>query len=155
MSEARLRGGPLHLSMKVYHATKNKKSYGAILKSGILLPGENVVTKETAVHLSLDPFSRGAYALDVIGEDTNTAWIFECEVPDDIKFENDPSMEGEIYKGRWVIHRGELPVKIITVRHISDVIEWEMTENPQEYEKIVFETKHQPPEGDMRRMNKH
>src|SRR3989344_2549756 len=81
--------------MKVYHFAKTEESYRSILREQKLRPGRNVADPRPLVHLSLDPFTPGNWALDAMGPDTNKAWIFELEIPDDTKIEKDIAEEGE------------------------------------------------------------
>lgn len=123
-----------------YHATKCKEYYEAILKTSILLPGKNVSTdKRDMTHISLNPFYPGSWALDVIGENTNEAWIFEIQIPDNTSLLPDPSGDGEHYNGGWMVHLGMLHVKVVSVTYISDVIEWESSKKrAPKYEQRVF-----------------
>ncbi len=112
--------------MRVYHATKTKSGLEGIIATCTLLPGWNITAlHERFVHLSLDPFYQGSYALDIIGEDTNEAWIVTLEIPEDTILLPDPSDEGQYYNGRWVVHEGPLAVQIIEVVHIPNVQRWE------------------------------
>lgn len=121
-----------------YHAAKTEEVYEAICRSRTLIPGVNVSTKEEWVHLSLTPFRGGGYALDVIGPDTNEAWVFELVIPDDTELLPDPSGDGEIYGGKWVVHRGDLKIKITSVLHITHVQKWEETGgNPRYMRKLL------------------
>ncbi|HYD93475.1 MAG TPA: hypothetical protein VEB18_03450 [Candidatus Paceibacterota bacterium] len=119
--------------MRVYHATKTECSLTNILEEKILLPGRNVVCEDTYVHLSLNPFHQGSYALDVIGEDTNRAWVIECEIPDDTPLAPDPADNaGAAYNGGWVIHGGPLSItEVISVLYIQNVQRWEMGDKKQ------------------------
>ncbi len=63
--------------------------------------------------------------LDIIGEDTNEAWIVTLEIPEGTILLPDPSDEGQYYNGRWVVHEGPLAVQIIEVVHIPNVQRWE------------------------------
>lgn len=112
--------------MILYHATKNRSSFEAICAAGELRPGRNVKTRTIlGVHLSRDPFCPGSYALDVIGADTNEAWVFEVEVPDDTPLSPDPSGEGSYYNGTWVVYQGNLAITIRRIVYIPDVRAWE------------------------------
>lgn len=113
--------------MILYHATKTKEAKHSIIKTNVLLPGRNVRTRQcTQVHLSKDQFIKGSYALDVIGADTNEAWVFTVEIPDNTPLLPDPSDEGRLYNGEWVVHEGPLPVTILAVEHIKNVRAYEM-----------------------------
>jgi hypothetical protein len=112
--------------MIVYHATKTKAAFKTIKATGVLLPGYNVTTGEQLVHLCRKPFVPGSWALDVIGADTNEAWVFTLEIPDDTPLREDPSKDGETYNGGWVVHEGELHTSILSVEHIKDVRRYEM-----------------------------
>ncbi len=107
--------------MILYHATKLRSSFKAIVATNTLLPGRNVSTDQEFVHLSHNPFAPGSYALDVIGADTNEAWVFTLEIPDDTPLSEDPSGEGSLYNGGWVVHDGPLAVTIISVEYIPNV----------------------------------
>jgi len=113
--------------MRVFHATKTLSALEAIKSEQKLKAGKNVADRTALlIHLSLDPFSRGSWALDVIGKDTNEAWIVELEIADDTPLEPDPSWDGEHYNGRWVVVRqNELPVHIVGIIHIPNVQKWE------------------------------
>jgi len=112
--------------MRIYHVTKQEESYRAILKSRTLLVGRNVSTSDQFVHVSLEPFEQGSYALDVIGADTNEAWIFECEIADNTALEEDPSGDGEHYNGGWKVCRNPIPItRIYSVTYIENVQRWE------------------------------
>ncbi len=123
----------------VYYAAKTKEQLEH-LRSGMKIElGRNVSSPELLAHVSMTPFKQGEFALDVIGKDTNEAWILELEIPDDIKFEDDPSGEGAIYGGDWKVSREPIRIlRIISETHIPNVREWEfsaMTE-PKEKEKL-------------------
>ncbi len=112
--------------MIVYHATKRQESLAMILATGVLLPGRNTGDKSAKyVHVSKTPFVQGGYALDVIGPDTNEAWILTCVIPDDTVLLPDPSGEGALYEGKWVVHKGPLRVQISRMQHIPNVRQWE------------------------------
>ncbi len=112
--------------MIVYHATKRQENLAMILATEQLLPGRNVGDGQTRyVHLSKTPFVAGSYALDVIGPDTNEAWIITCDIPDDTVLLPDPSGEGEVYDGEWVVHEGPLMVRVISLKHVPNVQQWE------------------------------
>lgn len=115
--------------MKIWHVTKTEEAMNTIRKSKLLLPGTNVSRKEsgdTFVHVNLVPFEPGQYALDVIGKDTNEAWILELTIPDNIALVPDPSGEGEWYGGRWMVAREPIPiVKILKITEILNVSVWE------------------------------
>lgn len=108
-----------------YHVTKTRGGLDAILASRTLHPGRNVTTKEMLVHLSLTRFRAGRYALDVIGADTNKAWIIEFQIPNDTVLEPDPSGDGKFYCGVWMVHQGVLAITIVSITHIPDVLAWE------------------------------
>jgi hypothetical protein len=112
--------------MIVYHATKQQSSLALILASGVLIPGRNVSNSAEYVHLSKTPFKQGSWALDVIGPDTNQAWILTCLVPDGIPLLPDPSGEGADYDGEWVVHTGVLAIEVIGLKHIPNVQAWEL-----------------------------
>lgn len=117
--------------MIVWHVTKTRKAKENILKEQTLRLGKNVTRKDRRfVHVSLDPFEPGSWALDVIGHnDTNRGWIFKLEVPDETIFENDPSGDGEHYNGRWVVSRKPvLIVKVISLVYIANIRRWESHE---------------------------
>ncbi len=115
--------------MIVYHVTKLRSSYEAIYASQLLLPGRNVTDKRTTyVHLSTVPFYPGSWALDVIGADTNEGWIFTVEISDDTILIPDPSDEGEIYNGPWVVSTEPIPIVIKSIHFIDDVQAWESGE---------------------------
>ncbi len=112
--------------MILYHATKHRSSFEAICATHKLRPGRNVTTRTIlGVHLSCDPFYPGSYALDVIGADTNEAWVFEIEIPDDTPLVPDPSGDGKYYNGDWVVHQGKLPITIRRIVYIPNVQAWE------------------------------
>jgi len=122
-----------------YHVTKTEAAFREILRTGVLLEGKNASTHEIeGVHISIDPFYPGSNALDVIGADTNRAWIFTFEVPEDTPLEPDPSGEGVFYNGTWMIHRGLLRVRIVSVLHISNVKYWEDGRNTALHEHKIF-----------------
>ncbi len=112
--------------MIVYHTTKTKASFRGIVDSNTLLPGWNVsALTDCYVHISLNPFHQGSWALDVIGDDTNEAWVFTLDIPDDTPLLPDPSDEGKYYNGDWVVHEGPLSVKVIDCVYIPNVQSWE------------------------------
>lgn len=112
--------------MIVYHVAKTEIGYTGIRDQQVILPGKNVHTGIAEfAHISLNEFSPGSWALDVIGADTNEAWIFTLDIPDDTELQPDPSGDGDYYNGGWVVHKGPLAVKIVHVEHIQDVCDWE------------------------------
>ncbi len=112
--------------MILYHATKEREAFESILQCKRLIPGRNVTTDTVVgVHLSRNPFYPGSWALDVIGADTNEAWVFEIEIPDDATLIPDPSGEGAFYNGEWVVHEGTLNITICSITYIADVPAWE------------------------------
>lgn len=112
--------------MILYHVTKSRNSFEAILASQTLLPGRNISdVTNTWVHLSTTPFYQGSWALDIIGADTNEAWIFTIEIDDDSELLPDPTGEGEIYNGPWVVCTGPLTINIRSVHYIKNVQKWE------------------------------
>ena len=112
--------------MILYHVTKSQTNFEAIMASKVLRPGRNVTDNSNKwVHLSVAPFYQGSWALDVIGADTNEAWILTLEVDDATALQPDPSGEGELYNGSWVVYPAALPVRIISVIYIKNVQQWE------------------------------
>jgi len=114
--------------MRIYHAMKQEDAYLAITRDRILLLGRNVTTKSIKyVHISLNPFTQGSWALDVIGADTNEAWIIECEIADDTPLISDPADDaGEDYNGGWMVCESEIPIlKVHSITYIDNVQEWE------------------------------
>jgi|SRR3989344_3643521 len=113
--------------MRVYHATKKEEAYERILKDRLLLPGRNLATEAPLVHVSLRPFTQGSYALDVIGADTNEAWILECEILGETPLADDPTDEaGECYNGGWRVCETPISItRIHSVTYISNVQKWE------------------------------
>ncbi len=124
--------------MIAYHVTKRKEDLGAILASKTLIPGRNVKTKQYMVHLALKPFQPGRWALDLIGPDTNEAWIIELQIADETPLQPDPcgNMDQEMYAGgpdNWTVHDGPLAIKVVEVTHIPNVHAWESHQTPEEY----------------------
>jgi hypothetical protein len=120
--------------MIVYHVTKTRESLMKILISGMLLPGRNVSDRSTNyVHLSKTPFIQGSWALDVIGPDTNEAWILTCIIHDDVPLLPDPSGEGGLYEGEWVVHNGPLSIDLVSMKHIPNVRRFENGETQSKY----------------------
>lgn len=115
--------------MRVWFAAKTEERRDIILNDKIIPLGGNVSTDELLAHVSLTPFKRGGWALDVIGADTNEAWIFELELPDSIHLYEDPSGDGVHYLGDWRVSKNPIPIeKIISEVHIPDVQAWESGE---------------------------
>jgi len=125
--------------MKVYHVTKTEEGFKGILQEKVLIPGRNINHSTPLTHLSLDPFRPGSWALDVIGKDTNKAWIFELEISDDTPVQPDPTNEGELYNGKWVVVEGNLPVEIRSCVYIPNVQKWEMREIQEEIVDVARE----------------
>lgn len=112
--------------MIIYHATKTRLEFEEIKKTLVLKPGKNVKTDKPLVHISVKPFLPGNFALDVIGRDTNHAWVLKLEVDDFVPLDNDPSGESDIYGGGWRV--SEQPIKILrilSIDFISNVLDWE------------------------------
>ncbi len=111
----------------IYHVTKTKSTFENIIRERLLRPGKNVVTGEALVHVMLAPPVPGGWALDVIGEDTNQAWVLELEVPDETPLLQDPSDEGEDYGGQWYVAPGPVPILAVrSVLFVPNVQAWEM-----------------------------
>ena len=125
--------------MRVFHATKTYAGYQGIVKEKKILLGRNVTATEAFAHVSLNPFLPGSYALDVIGEDTNRAWILECEISDTTPLEDDPADEaGEDYNGGWRVSRIPIEVDaIVRVTFVRNVQEYEGGD--VSYAHVIFE----------------
>jgi len=110
----------------VYHAAKTKQAVDSITHQMVIRTGRNVASRSKLAHVSLEPFMPGRFALDVIGPDTNQAWILELEIPDDTPLEDDPADDWDIYGKGWKVSRQPIPVlKIVSITHIPNVVEWE------------------------------
>lgn len=113
--------------MIAYHAAKTWEAAQSIIDEMVLRFGKNVNGGEFT-HISLEPFKAGEFALDVIGADTNQAWIFVMEIPDDVCLQDDPSGDGESYGGGWRVSTQPIPVlRILSVTFIPNVVRWEFT----------------------------
>ncbi len=114
--------------MKVFHITKTEEAFKSIMYERLLRPGRNVATGEALVHVMLEPPVPGNWALDVIGDDTNQAWVLELEIPDETPLLDDPSGEGEDYGGKWYVAPGPIPILAVrSVRYVPNVQAWEMS----------------------------
>ena len=115
--------------MIVWHAAKTARAFDLIQKKMEIGLGKNLSSTTQFAHISTRKFERGDYALDVIGADTNTAWVFELEISDDTILLADPCDEGgKYYGGGWMVCADSIPiVKIISVEHIPHVLTWENT----------------------------
>lgn len=113
--------------MRVFHATKVYACYEAIMKELLLRQGRNITLDKPLTHVSRNPFTQGSWALDVIGEDTNRAWIIECEIADDTPLAPDPADDaGEDYNGGWCVSEHPIPIlKVHSVLYIQNVQRWE------------------------------
>jgi len=121
--------------MRAYYAAKSNEQLERIKQSREISLGRNVASQEAFAHISLSPFKRGSYALDVIGEDTNEAWVLELEISDETRLEDDPSGEGALYEGEWKVSRAPIRIEqVVSIRHIPNVSEWEWG---KENEKIL------------------
>lgn len=69
----------------------------------------------------------GNWALDVIGRDTNEAWILEIEILDSTELFDDPADDaGKFYGGGWIVCKVAVPiVNIRKIEHVDDVHSWE------------------------------
>ncbi len=124
--------------MRAFHATNTRAKLRKILQGRKLLPGRNLARPEQPlVHLSLDPFYPGSWALAVICAKAHNceAYILELEIEDTAPLAPDPTNEGMDYNGRWVVYEGGLPVRIMSVTHIANVQKWE--EKKKGYERRI------------------
>jgi len=112
--------------MKAWFAAKTEEKRDLILKELLIPLGRNVAADCPLAHISLTPFRPGTWALDVIGADTNKAWVFELDIPNTVKLEADPSGDGHSYGGEWRVSRHPIPVsRIVGITPIPNVAEWE------------------------------
>jgi len=89
--------------------------------------GRNVSHEKKFAHLSCVKFMPGNWALDVIGRDTNEAWILEIEILDSTELFDDPADDaGKFYGGGWIVCKVAVPiVNIRKIEHVDDVHSWE------------------------------
>ena len=115
--------------MIVYHAAKTIEAVYRIFDEMLIRQGRNI-NGDVLTHVSLSPFQAGKFALDVIGADTNQAWIFELEIPDDTPLQTDPSGDAENYGEGWKVSVNPILIlKIHSITHIPHVVEWECKSN--------------------------
>lgn len=113
--------------MIVWHATKTHEHFLSIKESMRIAVGRNVSHDKSLAHLSRIKFLPGNWALDVIGRDTNQAWILEIEISDSTELFDDPADDaGKFYGGGWVVCEVAVPIlRIRKIEHIDNVRLWE------------------------------
>lgn len=119
--------------MIVFHVTKNKKIAQKIAKEMVLKTNKHDLHDRPYVFLFLNAPKSASYALDVIGEDTNEAWIFKLDIPGDIELIDDPMGEDEIYGNVWKASESDVPInKILEIKHIKNVRDWPESDDYEE-----------------------
>lgn len=114
-------------TISVWHVTKTEEALRLIISEKIIRLGKNIVNEnELLAHISLEPFEQGNWALDVIGSDTNEAWILNIEIPECTPLEDDPARDEDIYGRGWKVSRE--PIQILSFQkllYISNIQHWE------------------------------
>jgi len=128
--------------MRVWHVTKIREGKAGIIRTQKIQLGKNLNSEQLLAHVTLTPFLKGSLSLDIISKDTNEAWIFELEIPDDTVLLEDPTGESELYQGEWRVSETEIKIlEIISIEHIPNVHEWEFGDwhNTQDHSSEFFE----------------